>query len=177
MTETPEQLPLPMEVPGLALEETTMSDFKLDRKIAEFLGVQPVFREWAAFKPDNDGGSYCMSAHTKDEVQKWIDSMPEESWAKAYTPTPMYDYPRYTSSLDVFAAAVYRLTPEQKRSYRDHLKYEQIDDDFIDADIIDRVAAFCLMSGLTPDDPDSIFLSRIRSNETYDWPAHGFTPS
>lgn len=142
-----------------------MSDFKLDKKIAEFLGVQPVLRDWAAFKPDDTGGSICMSAPTKGEVQKWIDSMPEGSWAKSYTPTPMYDYPRYTSSLDAFATALYRLSPEQKRRYRDHLKYEQIDDDFIDADIIDRVAAFCLMADITPDDPDSEFLSRIRSDD------------
>jgi hypothetical protein len=65
-----------------------------EKAIAEVCGVQPELVEWWAYKEDGTGGRICMSAPTKDLVEKWIKENPV--YAEGFTPKAFYRYPAYT---------------------------------------------------------------------------------
>lgn len=69
-------------------------------KIGEVCGVKPELVCWTAYKDDGDGGSCCMSADTKQEVENWLARLPEGSWAKDYQPKALYRYPDYFHDLN-----------------------------------------------------------------------------
>lgn len=76
--------------------------------IGEFCNASPRV-EWWAYKDSESGGTICMSAETKEEVQHWLDNLPEGSWAKEYRPKEHLIYPDYLNDLNACAELCERL--------------------------------------------------------------------
>ena len=98
-----------------------MTDEQINIAISEACEVKPVLVEWWAFKEDEKGGRVCFHADTKCEVEKWIDSLPEGSWAKDYIPKAFYRYPDYCYDLNAMHEAEKMLTKEQLYNYGNKL--------------------------------------------------------
>ncbi len=62
-----------------------------------------------------------MSAETREQVQDWLDKLPDESWAKDYVPTPYYRYPNYVEDLNAIHAAWKTLTHDEKMLFNNHI--------------------------------------------------------
>lgn len=87
-------------------------------KIAEACGVKPFLECWSAYKDDGDGGSFCMSGDTKQEVEDWLARLPEGSWAKEYHPKALYRYPDYRNSVEDRLKAWHTLADDERRLMR-----------------------------------------------------------
>jgi hypothetical protein len=98
-----------------------MTDEQINIAISEACEVKPVLVEWWAFKEDEKGGRVCFHADTKCEVEKWIDSLPEGSWAKDYIPKAFYRYPDYCNDLNAMHEAEKTLDFEQAELFEDEL--------------------------------------------------------
>jgi len=90
----------------------TMTEQEIDIAIAEALGVEPELVEWWAHKPDDTGGSICMSAQTKQEVEEWIRKNPD--YAKGYSPKAFYRYPPYCNDLNAMHGAEKKLSLDKR---------------------------------------------------------------
>ena len=97
-----------------------MTDNEIREAIAEDCGVKPEFVEWWAHKEDDTGGRICMSAPTKEQVEKWIKENPK--FAAGYAPKAFYRYPRYTECLNACAEFERTLPDKERMSYGKQLQ-------------------------------------------------------